>query len=140
MEDLASPVGAFVRERCVTGPGNRVPVEDLYREWRSWCEVHGKTGPGTVETFGRDLRAAVPAVAKTRPREAGGRVWYYSGIRVRVPTDPDEDPGAGPGGHGDRAPQPCPEGVARPEGVPPGRPGPTHRRFRSDDRPHAERW
>jgi P4 family phage/plasmid primase-like protien len=32
LEDLASPINAFIRERCVAGPGQTVPVDDLFKE------------------------------------------------------------------------------------------------------------
>jgi len=102
MEDLSSPVGAFVREWCVVAPGFRVEVSELYREWRGWCEAHGRKEPGTEETFGRDLRAAVPSVEKSRTRTPDGRLNCYAGIRLRVGSDPDPDPSAGGGHRGHR--------------------------------------
>ena len=98
MEDLSSPVGAFVRERCRVGSGERVEVCDLYAAWRSWCDVHGRKEPGTEETFGRDLRAAVPALDKTRPRTPEGRLYVYTGIRLRRDSDPDSDTEPAPSG------------------------------------------
>lgn len=99
MEDLSSPVGAFVRDRCRVAPGERIEVSDLYREWRSWCETHGRKEPGTEETFGRDLRAAVSSIDKTRPRTSEGRLHFYTGIRLRRDSDPDPEDETGPGGH-----------------------------------------
>lgn len=83
MEDLTSPVGAFVRERCVLGSGELIEVPELYRAWRSWCDARGQTKPGTEETFGRDLRAAVAGVDKSRRRMSDGRANCYTGIRLR---------------------------------------------------------
>jgi len=71
LEDLLSPVAAFVRERCDVSPGNRVWVEDLYRAWREWCDLNGRDYPGTVQTFGRDLAAAVPSIQTRRHSKAG---------------------------------------------------------------------
>jgi putative DNA primase/helicase len=61
LEDLASPVGAFVRDRCILGPDKAIAVEELYGNYRQWCENNGR---GTVNRalFGRDLRAARPEV------------------------------------------------------------------------------
>lgn len=100
LEDLSSPVGAFVRECCYVEPGARIEVRELYQAWRSWCEQHGKTEPGTAETFGRDLRATVPTLSKTRPRTSEGRQNVYSGIRLRCNSDPEHDD------------HPAPEGVS----------------------------
>jgi len=102
MEDLSSPVGAFVRDRCRVAPGERIEVSDLYREWRSWCDTHGRKEPGTEASFGRDLRAAVPSIDKTRPRTPEGRLHIYTGIRLRRDSDPyrdDEPTPGGPTGH-----------------------------------------
>lgn len=101
MDDLSSPVGAFVRDRCVISPGERVEVNELYREWRAWCDQHGRKEPGTEETFGRDLRAAVPSVGKARPRTEAGRAYFYTGLRVRGIADP-ETPHDGRGDHMDQ--------------------------------------
>lgn len=82
MEDLASPIGAFVRERCLLGPEHRANVDDLYRVWRQWCDAAGRES-GNIQTFGRDLVAAVPAVRRVRTREGQERIRVYDGIRLR---------------------------------------------------------
>jgi putative DNA primase/helicase len=85
MEDLASPVGAFVRECCVVGPGHRVWVDDLYNAWRSWCEQDGRSNVTTKQTFGRDLAAAVPGALS---RVGTGNVRFYDGIALSVQCPP----------------------------------------------------
>jgi P4 family phage/plasmid primase-like protien len=93
MEDLSSPVGAFVRERCVVDSAARVEVGELFREWKAWCEEHGRKEPGTEHTFGRDLRAVVPALDSQRPWKGGEkRKRVYVGIRLRGVDEPDADP------------------------------------------------
>jgi putative DNA primase/helicase len=91
MEDLASPVGAFVREECVVGAGQRVWVDDLYEAWRRWCEREGRTLVSTRQSFGRDLAAAVPGL-HSRRNQTHGR--FYEGIGLRaanlVPAESDE--------------------------------------------------
>jgi putative DNA primase/helicase len=82
LADLTSPVGAFVREWCDVGPGHQVGVDDLFAAWRRWCEGQGRDQAGTVQTFGRDLAAAVPGVAVRRPRVADARVRVYEGVRL----------------------------------------------------------
>lgn len=79
LEELGSPVAAFVRERCVVGPRCRVSVDELFTAWRSWCETDGRKFTGTKQTFGRDLQAAVPAV---RLRRNGAR--FYEGIALKA--------------------------------------------------------
>ena len=78
--DLGSPVGAFVRERCNVGPGLTVECGVLFGRWKEWCSEQGRDRPGTLQTFGRDLRAAVPGLKTTRSRTREGRTRHYEGI------------------------------------------------------------
>lgn len=81
LEDLGSPIGAFVRDRCQIGPGFDVPVDSLYQAWRSWCDEGGRR-PTSIQVFGRDLRAAYPGIGRTRPRDGEDRARRYRGIRL----------------------------------------------------------
>jgi putative DNA primase/helicase len=110
MEDLSSPVSAFIRNRCVTGHQHEVGVDVLWAAWKSWC-IEENRHPGTKEIFGRDLRAALPTLKKRRPRTADGeRDHLYQGVALADTTvpnhsdHPDQQPGrdAGHGGHGDQ--------------------------------------
>ena len=86
MRDLASPIGAFVRDWCVVKPGLSIPVKDLFDGWAAWCHEQGREQAGTVQVFGRDLRAAVPGVASRQPRQEGedARQREYQGIELTV--------------------------------------------------------
>ena len=95
MRDLASPVAAFVREKCEVGTKHEVGVDLIYGSYKTWCEdnEHPKA---SKQIFGRDLRAAVPSVHKSRPRnDEHSRHHVYSGIRLI--------PASGHSGHGDQA-------------------------------------
>ncbi len=81
MEDLGSPVGAFIRDRCVVGVGHRAWVDDLYNAWKAWCEQDGRNAVSTKQAFGRDLMAAAPCVAR---RRGTGMVAFYEGISLRT--------------------------------------------------------
>lgn len=81
MEDLASPVGAFIRDRCIVGVGHRAWVDDLYTAWKAWCEQDGRNAVSTKQAFGRDLMAAAPGVAR---RRGTGMVAFYEGISLRT--------------------------------------------------------
>jgi putative DNA primase/helicase len=85
MRDLASPVGAFVRQRCVLGPDHQIGTDDLYAAYKLWAEDAGHI-KRNKEHFGRDLKA-VARIRKQRPREAGGRTHVYVGINVRTGSD-----------------------------------------------------
>ena len=82
-EDLGSPIGAFVRERCDVGQGHDVPKDRIFQAWKTWCEDNGRERPGTAQTFGRNLRAVLPGLGESQPRVLGARVRYYEGIRLR---------------------------------------------------------
>jgi putative DNA primase/helicase len=84
LADLASPVGAFVREECQVGPGCRVERSVLFSAWKSWCEQQGREHPGDAATFGRNLRAVVSSLGDAQPRtDDGEHVRVYEGIRLK---------------------------------------------------------
>jgi putative DNA primase/helicase len=73
LEDLSSPVATFVRERCVVEVGKQIACSALFDAWKVWCEAQGRDHTGTVQTFGRDLRAVVPGLkVKQHPRRYEG--------------------------------------------------------------------
>jgi putative DNA primase/helicase len=84
LEDLSSPIAAFVRERCVVEPGCEVHVDDLYGSWKNWCDAIGKKEYGTRQVFGRDLKAAFPIIKIQQPRGEEGRSRRYLGIRLKT--------------------------------------------------------
>lgn len=79
LADLSSPIGAFIRDKCVLSPAAEVECGKLYSEWRLWCEEQGRDHPGTQQTFGRDLRAAAQ-ISVTQPRRGEERIRMYSGV------------------------------------------------------------
>jgi P4 family phage/plasmid primase-like protien len=83
MEDLASPVGAFIREECVIGAGYREPVGSLYDAWMSWSGQDGRNTSNSKQVFGRDLAAAAPGVVRRR----GTNATFYEGIKLRSGGD-----------------------------------------------------
>ena len=82
MADLASPVGAFVRDKCRVGPGECVTVDDLFTAWQRHCEAENRKEPGTKQTFGQQLQAAVPGLGERRPKQGGERWREYVGITL----------------------------------------------------------
>ena len=79
LEELSSPVSAFVRSECVVGVGQRVRVDDLYEAWARWCSRDGRTVVSTKQTFGRDLVAAFSNVHCRR----GSISRFYEGIGLK---------------------------------------------------------
>ncbi len=80
MEDLSSPVGAFVRDCCHVEAWHSVPVAEIFEGWQFWSKQQGRDHAGSQQTFGRDLRAAVAGIKTSRPRTEGGRDRLYEGI------------------------------------------------------------
>lgn len=80
MEDLASPVLAFVRDCCIVAPGSRVWVDEIYTAWKQWCEREGRSVVTNKQTFGRDLAAAVAGITR---RRGVGDVPFYQGIQLK---------------------------------------------------------
>ncbi|HRW54690.1 MAG TPA: phage/plasmid primase, P4 family [Phycisphaerae bacterium] len=82
LEEITSPVGAFVADRCELAQDATVSVQEIFDAWRQWCEASGKSWTGDRQTFGRDLRSAVPDIEDTRPNVNGRRERHYRGIRL----------------------------------------------------------
>ncbi len=55
--------------------------------WKGWCTEQGRTHPGTMQTFGRDLRAAVPGLKTSQPWIDGQRKRLYEGIGTKAKDD-----------------------------------------------------
>jgi putative DNA primase/helicase len=84
MNDLASPVAAFIRERCEVSRLARVTTADLFSAWTRWCESQGREKlVGTVQTFARDLLAAELSIARVRLRDGEERQRAYEGIELK---------------------------------------------------------
>jgi putative DNA primase/helicase len=84
IEALSSPILAFLKASCRVEPGARVECREIYDRWCRWCEAQGRREPGTTQTFGRDLRAAVPGLKITHPRVEGVPTRFYEGVGLRV--------------------------------------------------------
>ncbi len=80
LEDLSSPVGAFIRDRCVIGPDCSATRADLYTAYKNWCEDRGYTKHNAA-TFARNVYAAYPQIRRSQPRNPdGSRADIYLGI------------------------------------------------------------
>ena len=80
LNDLASPIGEFVRTSCVLGPAYRVARADLFKAYKEWAETKGRKNIEDSAGFGRLLRAAVPSIRDSQPRVEGDKVRCYEGI------------------------------------------------------------
>lgn len=84
LNESASPLGAFIEDRCVIEPGATVTADALWQAWLAWCQLNARDHVGTKATLGRDLFAAAPKVKRSRPRNypGGPQVPTYEGIRL----------------------------------------------------------
>lgn len=75
LEDLASPMRAFVREWCRIGPDEWIAIDELFKAREAWADDSGMRRTNKI-ALGRDLRAAFPKVT----RAMKGREKVYIGI------------------------------------------------------------
>ena len=55
----------------------------MFDAWVAWCRENGRDHAGTVQTFGRDLRAAVAGLDIEQPRDGDGkRFRVYKGVAL----------------------------------------------------------
>jgi putative DNA primase/helicase len=95
LEDLSSPIRAFVRECCRTGPACEVEIPELYQAWLDWNEER-KREVGSEQVFGRDLHAAIPHIATIKANRDGKRTRIYRGVGLKPRPEWGEDEGGGP--------------------------------------------
>jgi len=92
MMAMSSPIKAFINDRCELAPKKWIEVGTLFKSWKKWCDDVGNDRPGSLQLFGRNLRAAAPKIKITRPRtEINGsrtRIRKYEGIGLSIlPND-----------------------------------------------------
>ena len=63
--DLASPISAFVKQKCHVDPDADIDKALLFLTWQKWCKAQGKHHPGDNVTFGRDLRSRANGSQRT---------------------------------------------------------------------------
>jgi putative DNA primase/helicase len=79
MEELSSPVKAFMRARCRKAMGSLVSKQEMFDAYREWCSSEGRNWTETQAVFGRNLKAAYPNLASVQRK---GK-WHYSGVELR---------------------------------------------------------
>lgn len=84
LEELSSPMTAFIRERCEIGPLLEVETKVLFQAWIDWCASIGQKRPGTAQWFARDLRAACCHISTYRTDRSGKDQRFYKGIELKT--------------------------------------------------------
>jgi P4 family phage/plasmid primase-like protien len=82
LEDVMSPVSAFVRECCDIGPFE-IDTDELFNAWQKWCDSEHRVSAGNMAHFGVQLRAACSGISKKRSKALGVRLQKYVGIRLK---------------------------------------------------------
>jgi putative DNA primase/helicase len=84
LENLSSPIKAFVKERCVVAPNRSIECHRLHNAYLGWsasennyCDLLSRN------LFSRTLRAAVPGISVTQPRRSGKQVRVFNGIDLK---------------------------------------------------------
>ena len=78
---LNDPVLCFMEDRCSLGEGYSSLKDDLYREYKAFCNSNGYSARNK-ENFFRELQTAQASLTQRRPRENGRRVYRLDGIQV----------------------------------------------------------
>jgi putative DNA primase/helicase len=79
MEDMASPIGAFIRDRCELGRDKWIEVDLLYQKYRQWCDENGHSVTSKA-VFGRNLKSARPEIKRRQIGSA--QTPTYVGVRL----------------------------------------------------------
>lgn len=81
LQRSSSPISQFIEDKCDLAPGYQIECGVLFGIYSEWCQSQGRK-PGTVQSFGRVLKAAAPTVKTSRPRSGEvNRDRFYEGIR-----------------------------------------------------------
>jgi putative DNA primase/helicase len=83
LENLSSPIKAFVKERCIVAPNRSIECHRLYEAWRIWNALAGQFFLPPSNLFSRDLHAAIPGISVTQPRRNGKQVRVFNGIDLK---------------------------------------------------------
>jgi putative DNA primase/helicase len=84
LEELASPVAAFVEECCELDPCGQTVTTDLFVAWCLWCQKHGRE-PGNDASFGADLNALYQGRITKVQHKSPSFYRTYDGIRLTEP-------------------------------------------------------
>ena len=82
LNNLNSPIGAFVAELCILGGEHETDKDELFKAWRAYCVETGEY-VGVKERFCSSLLDAFPALKSTRPRKGDARCQMFKGIRIK---------------------------------------------------------
>ena len=91
IEMLASPVKAFIRECCDTGPAFKITTDHLWLEWQRWADEQGLPDAGSKIWFSRNLHSALPGLRISKTLVDDEREPIFVGVRIK-PDRPTPGP------------------------------------------------
>jgi putative DNA primase/helicase len=94
IEDVSSPVKAFIRDCCILDPAASEGMDNLFAAWERWNESRKMQATNRVH-FSRALRSAAPGIQKVHLGSNGARVHGYRGLRLTNSTDATSDQSGG---------------------------------------------
>jgi P4 family phage/plasmid primase-like protien len=83
LNELNSPVMAFVNTCCDIGLNYRVSKDDLYNKFCNHLQSNGYNFSPNKLSFGKELKDALPTVEDVRPGVGNSRPRFYKGIRIK---------------------------------------------------------
>jgi putative DNA primase/helicase len=91
LEALASPIKTFIQDDCEVGNAASISKPLLFANWKLWCSRNNHIHVGTAQTFGKNLRSALPSLTTT---QSGGDIRSWVGIKMKdAPATSVEDQG-----------------------------------------------
>jgi putative DNA primase/helicase len=84
LEELTSPIGAFISDCCIVEPQHNEKIDVLFSEWKEWCFLQGIKQVGNKQIFSRNFHAALPEIKTVQLRDPndGKRARYFFGIKL----------------------------------------------------------
>jgi P4 family phage/plasmid primase-like protien len=69
MASIVSPLLQFLNEECVFEPEKSCDTKMLFSYWEKYCEENDIANPGTVQSFGRRIKAIKPSIETCKYRD-----------------------------------------------------------------------
>jgi putative DNA primase/helicase len=85
LRDLASPLSAFIRKRCVFDGGKVTRIDTLFHAYLAFCEENGYEPPEkTSNHFGMAVRSIHSNLKRVRRGPKGDQHYAWQGIALRM--------------------------------------------------------
>jgi P4 family phage/plasmid primase-like protien len=82
LEDMASPVKAFIRDMCELEPDAVTSKHQLWNAYVNWSSENNEVKSGSRQFFKNLIAASGRAIHPSKPRDGDKRIPSYVGIRI----------------------------------------------------------